>query len=82
MPSSSSGSGSGSGSSSESESETEDSSDSDYLKGKEPATPPAKVQEAVLVRWYNTFMWFYKNTRSLLVQTRLSLEKHEPENAD
>ena len=67
MPSSSSGSGSGSGSSSESESETEDSSDSDYLKGKELATPPAKVQEAVLVRWYHTFMWFYKNTRSLLV---------------
>lgn len=27
-------------------------------------------------------MWFYKNTRSLLSETRLSLEKHEPENAD
>ena len=28
-----------------------------------------------------TYVWFWKNTRSLLVQTRLSLEKHEPENA-
>lgn len=34
------------------------------------------------MRFFETFLWFYRNTRSLLVETRLSLEKHEPENAD
>jgi len=27
-------------------------------------------------------MWYNKNRRSLLVQAKVSLEKHEPENAD
>ena len=30
----------------------------------------------------DNIQWYNKNTRSLLVQNRLSLEKHEPENAD
>jgi|APSaa5957512535_1039671.scaffolds.fasta_scaffold155340_2 hypothetical protein len=47
-----------------------------------PVKRQPEIVEAAYIRYFNLLQWYYRNTRSLMVETRISLEKHEPENAD